>query len=199
MVGAWSRAGTVLANVFLLNILWLVCCLPIVTIPPSTAALFSTARRWLDGEEGVIGPYFSSWKRYVKSSYIVGVPTLCIALLLFWELTYYANNHSGMALMMLSVCIGFTFVFVSAVMHLGPLLVSVHRSSWDQVRLAFLTGVKSFFVSIVTVFPAWAVVIAAIVTSKLALVIGLVPAAAWFNCYVTLRCLRSRQKELPTN
>ncbi|GMA63844.1 YesL family protein [Alicyclobacillus fastidiosus] len=198
IVGVWSRAGTIIANLFLLNALWIICSLPIVTIPPSTAALFSTVRSWIEGEEVVIGPYFSSWKRYLKSSYIVGIPTLCIAFILYWELAYYAKNHSDVALMMLSVCIGFTIVFISAVMHLGPLLVSVRLSFWDLARLAFFTGIKNFFLSVVTVFLAWAMVIVAIVTSKVAIVIGLVPAAAWLNCYITLRCLRLRQKEVPT-
>lgn len=194
----WSRAGTTIANLFLLNILWILCCLPIVTIPPSTAALFATVRGWIDGEERVIGPYFAGWKKHLKTSYILGIPVLLIAFLLFWELAYYARNHTDIALMMLAICIGFTIVFLSAVMHLGPVLVSVHLSIWELVRLVFVTGVKNFFVSVVTVFPVWVIVIAAIVTTKAAFVIGVVPAAAWLNCYVTVKCLRSRQKEIPT-
>ncbi|WP_067624679.1 YesL family protein [Alicyclobacillus acidiphilus] len=193
----WHRVGTLVANIFLLNLLWMICCLPIITIPPSTAALFATVRGWMDGDERVIGLYFAGWRKHLKISYVVGIPTLLIACLLFWELEYYARNHGDVSLMMLGICAGFAIVFLAAVMHLGPVLVSVELSSWKLVQLVFLTGVRNFFVSIVSVFLAWTLVILAVVITKVGLVIGIVPVAAWFNCYVSMRCLQSRQKRYP--
>ena len=41
-IGEWVQIG---CDLVLLNILWLVCCLPIVTIGASTAALYTVARK----------------------------------------------------------------------------------------------------------------------------------------------------------
>lgn len=47
-----------------LNLLWLVCCLPVVTAGASTTALFHAARRMLDGEESrVCRDFFRSFRR----------------------------------------------------------------------------------------------------------------------------------------
>lgn len=40
-----------LGDLFLLNLLWAVCCLPVITIGASTTALFYTARKMAAGEE----------------------------------------------------------------------------------------------------------------------------------------------------
>ena len=41
-IGEWVQ---IICDLILLNILWLVCCLPIVTIGASTAAMHSVARK----------------------------------------------------------------------------------------------------------------------------------------------------------
>src|SRR5215208_5302290 len=45
----WLETAT---DFFLLNLLWLVACLPVVTIFPSTAAMFGVVRGWVRGKDG---------------------------------------------------------------------------------------------------------------------------------------------------
>src|SRR5215203_5331174 len=45
----WLETATAF---FLLNLLWLVACLPVVTIFPSTAAMFGVVRDWVRGKDG---------------------------------------------------------------------------------------------------------------------------------------------------
>ena len=49
----WLETAT---DFFLLNLMWLVACLPAVTIFPSTAAMFGVVRDWVRRKEGCQPP-----------------------------------------------------------------------------------------------------------------------------------------------
>lgn len=68
-----------------LNILWLVCCLPIVTIGPATTALFYSCQKMARDEEGYITrSFFHSFKVNLKQGTLIGlIMTISGAFLVF--------------------------------------------------------------------------------------------------------------------
>ncbi|WP_084040568.1 DUF624 domain-containing protein [Gracilibacillus boraciitolerans] len=58
------RILDIFAHFVLLNALWIICCVPIVTIFPSTTALFGVVRKWhTDGHDvGCIRLFFSLFR-----------------------------------------------------------------------------------------------------------------------------------------
>lgn len=68
-----------------LNILWLVCCLPIVTIGPATTALFYSCQKMVRDEEGYITrSFFHSFKVNLKQGILIGlIMTVSGAFLVF--------------------------------------------------------------------------------------------------------------------
>lgn len=73
------RIITIFTHFFIANVLWLLLCLPILTIFPATSALFGTVRKW--SKEGFEGGYFliffQQLKEHFKKSFVLG---------LFWTL-----------------------------------------------------------------------------------------------------------------
>src|SRR5918992_1128475 len=79
----WLETAT---DFFLLNLMWLVACLPVVTIFPSTAAMFGVVRDWVRGREGsltrtfitrfLVANQLSYWTEIVLKSLLVLVSTL---------------------------------------------------------------------------------------------------------------------------
>src|SRR3954471_19403052 len=59
-----------ISNFFLLNILWLLMCLPIVTIFPATAALFAVLREWQTKRSTQL---FTLFFRYFKENLVQSV------------------------------------------------------------------------------------------------------------------------------
>ena len=49
----WQSMGTVY-DLFIVNTLWLLCCLPVITIGPATAAAFYALTQRLLGEQSTI-------------------------------------------------------------------------------------------------------------------------------------------------
>lgn len=58
-----------LGDVVMLNLLWLLCCLPVVTLGASTTALFYTARKMAAGEEfRIVHDFFHSFRQNWKQA-----------------------------------------------------------------------------------------------------------------------------------
>ena len=53
----WLEVAT---DFFLLNLMWLVACVPVVTIFPSTAAMFGVVRDWSREKEGGLARTFAT-------------------------------------------------------------------------------------------------------------------------------------------
>ena len=66
-----------------LSILWMVCCLPVVTAGAATAALYATVYRYLRKEEGhLLGTYFGAFRENWKRSTPVWLVLLAAGALL---------------------------------------------------------------------------------------------------------------------
>lgn len=74
----FMRAMSLLGDLILLNLVFLVCCVPIVTIGPAITALDTAAFRLARGEEGKLaGPFFRDFRQNLRR----GVPLWLVLLL----------------------------------------------------------------------------------------------------------------------
>ena len=65
------------ADLVLLNLLWLVCCIPVFTIGPSCTAMCYTARRIANRESPVVSQtFFRAFKENFKQSFLVSLVLL---------------------------------------------------------------------------------------------------------------------------
>ena len=66
-----------------LNILWFICCIPIVTAGASTTALFYVTLKMVRNEEGnITKAFFSSFKSNFKQSTIIWLILLALGIML---------------------------------------------------------------------------------------------------------------------
>jgi len=86
-----------LVDVVLLNLLWLVCCLPIITIGASTVAAYRVSMRMLDSEEGYIA---KSFFKAFRANFVQGTMLWLLnaaamyALYLDWQIILKSANPS---------------------------------------------------------------------------------------------------------
>lgn len=75
-----------MADLILLNLIFLLCCIPVVTIGPAITALYAVSLRSVRYGDGyVIQTFFRSFKQNFKQSFVVGmigIYFLCACLLL---------------------------------------------------------------------------------------------------------------------
>ena len=76
------------SNIFLLNVLWLLFCLPILTIFPATAAMFGVVRQWIIHKDSSVFPTFiRCFKENFKQSFIIQFIWVFLAAFLFIDYT----------------------------------------------------------------------------------------------------------------
>jgi len=116
-----TRAG----DLILLNILWLICCIPIVTIGAATTALYFETMKLAENNEGYVAKnFFRSFKENLLQSTIIWVIMLAIGFVLgyfFYTVFLYDLGLGGTeqlvvvtVLFMLAVVYAMIFVYIFA-------------------------------------------------------------------------------------
>ena len=116
----WLEVAT---DFFLLNLMWLVACLPVVTIFPSTAAMFGVVRDWVRGKEGSLTRTFiTRFRENFGQSLLIGVVwtvfgvALVLDFLVANQLSYWPGVVMKSVLVLASSVYAFGSVFLFPVM-----------------------------------------------------------------------------------
>lgn len=80
-----AKAG----NLILLNILWILCSIPVLTMGAATAALYYVVFQYQTAEEtSVVKPFFRAFAKNFKQATLLWIPILLIAVVLILDLRY---------------------------------------------------------------------------------------------------------------
>jgi uncharacterized membrane protein YesL len=116
----WLEVAT---DFFLLNLMWLVACLPVVTIFPSTAAMFGVVRDWVRQKEGSLTRTFvARFRENFGQSLLIGVVwtvfgvALVLDFLVANQLSYWPGVVMKSVLVLASSVYAFGSVFLFPVM-----------------------------------------------------------------------------------
>ncbi|MCM1184384.1 MAG: YesL family protein [Roseburia sp.] len=105
-----------------LNLLWLLCSLPIVTIGASTVAAYSVALKMVDDEEGYIArSFFKAFRENLRQGIVLGIIFMAATYALY--LDYELNRVSvegSMPLMIIGILSA--FIYVMAILYSFPLM-----------------------------------------------------------------------------
>lgn len=126
----WAQTAT---DFFLLNLMWLLACLPVVTALPATAAMFGVVRDWArEKETGVIATFvLRFWQNFVQSL-VVGVLWALFGGALFLDFLL-ANQLSGATqVVMRSLLVLAVVLYASASVFLFPVMVH-YDTRWTAV------------------------------------------------------------------
>lgn len=75
----FMKTGLLLSRLTLLNIIWLICCIPIITIGPATAALYYTVNQLLCGRTTIIKNFKTGFKLHWKKAAVIWFAFLVLA------------------------------------------------------------------------------------------------------------------------
>ncbi|QTN00454.1 DUF624 domain-containing protein [Sediminibacillus dalangtanensis] len=83
----FNRIMDIFTHFLLLNVMWLVCCLPVITIFPATTAMFAVVRQWhLKGiDSGVFQIYISKFRENFRKSFVIGLLWLAGGAILYFD------------------------------------------------------------------------------------------------------------------
>ena len=132
----WVQRFAMLTNLVCLNVLWLICCVPVFTIGAATAALYHTVFLYHNKEDdAVLKPFFRAFKENFKQSTILLLPLLMVLALLVFDVLYLVSIGTGMAVLFILIVL---IVFALGIMvHLFPLIARFQMNAKALLRTAF--------------------------------------------------------------
>ncbi|MBQ8913715.1 MAG: YesL family protein, partial [Lachnospiraceae bacterium] len=136
-------------DVFILSIVFSLCCVPIVTIGPALTALYYTAMKGITVGEGYVAKYFfKSFKQNLKQGILIFL-IMALALfvfgvdLWFW-LKQWQEARLGVARIMIIVSVVMLMVAAMIFIFVFPLQAKFDNGIKFQIRNAFLLSIKFF-------------------------------------------------------
>ena len=192
-----TRALSRICDFVILNILWLVCSIPIVTIGASTTALYSVMQKIVRNEEGYIArSFFKAFKQNFKQATIVWLLIAALGLILSVDLNM-ARSLEGTIRIVFQVIFGLFSVWWFAIfLYVFPLLARYENSTKATLKNAVILSIAklpfTFLMMVVVVVP----VAASLLTVRTILLsvpiwmgIG-VSIVTWLNAYILKRVFK---------
>ena len=116
------RALGKIGDMICLNVMWLICCIPIITIGASTTALYTVMLRMVKNEEGYIfRGFLKAFKSNFKQSTLIWLILLLLGIV--WTVDFrVAGFMPGMAGIILSaIFLALGFILLSVMIYIFPL------------------------------------------------------------------------------
>lgn len=131
-------------DILKLNFMWLIFCIPIVTIGGSTIAAFSVLLRMSEDQEGnVIKDFWKAFKENWKQGIFIGLlPPICFeAVFLDFQL-YNAVENGGLGILIVGCFSAYIFIF--CLIYVFPLLARYDNTVINSIKNSFRIGMKFF-------------------------------------------------------
>ena len=152
----FSQLILALCQCCLLNLLWLICSLPVITIGASTTALYYVCIKIIRGEEQYVIPmFFRSFRENFRQATQLWLILLPIGVLLGVDgyVLYHLRSSSAVPMavlwtLILAVVIAVSIVYVIVLLYVFPLLASVSNTNRAMLKNAFLIGTHYLFATI---------------------------------------------------
>ena len=134
-----------------LNILWFVCCIPIVTIGASTTALFYVTLKMAKNEEGnITKSFFHSFKDNLKQGTKIWLILLSLGIIL--GIDGYVLYHIRFENIFWTLCMAVFFVAAAAyaivLMYIFPLLARFDNTVGAMFKNALFIGIRFLFCTV---------------------------------------------------
>ena len=181
-----------------LNLLWFICCIPIVTIGASTTALYYASLKVVrDEDRSLARMFFRSFRENFRQSTILWLILLAAGLVLAGDgyIVYHLRASSAgtpavMWTLILALLISAGVVYTIVLLFVFPLVASVSNTNLAMLKNAFLIGTHYLFCTIM-VFAVHFAMFFAIVSIFTPLIIFGEGLCAMVSAYLMSNVLRA--------
>lgn len=186
----WRFIGK-FCDVMILNVLWVLCSIPVVTIGASTTAVYYVTLKLVRDEEGpTIRSFFKSFKENFRQATIIWLIMLAAGCLLGFDLYFFLaiqRTESVLRTVMLAVFGGFLMIYLLVLMLVFPLQARFYNPVKRTLFNAFFMSVRHIGHTVGMILMDALVVMAAVfvlpMLQALLLLFGF-PLFAFLNSYV---------------
>ncbi|MFC2476647.1 MAG: YesL family protein [Catonella sp.] len=177
MDNAFFRFMGKLFDVVALNLVFIIVCIPIVTIGPAVSALYYASVKSIRRDRSYpIKEFFKAFKRDFKQSFIVGLILVLAAVIIYVDIRfvvdYIKNDFTAMRYVYL--VIGLVISFISV--YIFPLISRFSLKISGLFRLSFYLAIRHLLTTIVSIILLFGGFVLVYISAGLALLFVPVPA-----------------------
>jgi uncharacterized membrane protein YesL len=145
----FSNLNTIV-DLFLLNLLWVIASLPLITFFPATAAMFGVVRKRIlkKESEGIFKSFFKMFKENSKPSFIISILWSVFAVFLFFDYVYIHPETSVFQLILYVVWVIGLVLFSAISIYIFPIMVHFDLSWKIVIRNAFFFSLMNPVITI---------------------------------------------------
>lgn len=140
-------------DMFVLNVIWLVCCIPVITIVPATTAMYYAVVKVIRRERSyAIKEYFRSFKRNFKQGAVFSVIAFVAIFVMYIDFRYAAmliEQGDSMGSTYLGIFIIVAFLLCSIYAYICPVLSRFDMKLGGLFKSSFLMATRHFPTTIV--------------------------------------------------
>ncbi|MBS4178990.1 YesL family protein [Lederbergia citrea] len=140
------------SNFFLLNLLWILFSIPLITLFPATAAMFAILRDWKMGKNpSLLSSYFTYFKDFFKQSTLIGLCfSICIGILVL-DFMFMDELNTVMRIFVFSVILLSALILMFIGIYFFPTLVYFQMSFKHSIKNAFLYSIMYLPATIISI------------------------------------------------
>lgn len=147
-------------DIFLLNILWMVCCIPVVTAGAATTAVYYVTMKLVRDEDGsTIRQYFKSFKENFKQATAIWLILLAVLAVIGFDL-YFAMmlpSETPYRTVMMAVFVGFAVIWSAISLYVAPLQATFYNPVKRTIFNAFFISIRHFPATLGMLVIDWAI------------------------------------------
>lgn len=159
----FMRGMSKVADLIILNFLFLICSIPIITIGPTLTALYCVTMKLVrNEEEGIAKAFFRSFRLNLRQGILINLlffVIICVLVADFWFTLYPAVDH-GIITPVLFVCAALLAVIaVMTLLYVYPVLAKFDNSVKETLKISFVLSVRhwpnTLAIAALAAFPIW--------------------------------------------
>ena len=138
------RVFILIGRIWYLNILWLVCSLPVVTIGASTTALIYSCMKLRDDDGYPTKNFFHSFKINFKQATIIWLIYAAVAAAVIWGMIFWNHSDLPFATIAWAVCILVGILWFISFMYVFAIQSKFVNTIKDTIRYSVLMAFTNF-------------------------------------------------------
>lgn len=132
-----------IADLCMLNLLCIICCIPIVTAGASLTALYYVTMKMVRNEEAYIFRiFFRSFKQNFKQATVINIIMLAAAALLYIDTNIAGKMGQPAGKILGMIFAAFTLLYVMILLYVYPLLAKFYNSVKNTFKNAILMAIR---------------------------------------------------------
>ena len=149
-----------IGDVVIANLLFIFCCIPIITIGPSLTALYHCMLRTIKGNNnGTVKTFFRAFKQNFLQSFLVSLILVVVGFILFINIQFLQDSSSAMGKPLFYISLGIAGLFIILTLYIFPVIAAFANTTRNLIKNAFVFAFMHFpstlALAVVSILPMY--------------------------------------------